>query len=38
MKLNFKFNATKVDEIEQARKLPIENCVGDSSTKRLNWC
>lgn len=31
MKLNFKFNATKVDEIEQARKLPIENCVGDSS-------
>ena len=31
MKLNFKFNATKVDEIEQARKLPIENCVGDGS-------
>jgi hypothetical protein len=35
MKLNFKFNATKVDEIEQARKLPIENCVGDSSISSI---
>lgn len=35
MKLNFKFNATKVDEIEQSRKLPIDNCVGDASIGML---
>ena len=29
MKLNLKFNATKVDEIEQNKKLPIENCIAD---------
>lgn len=30
-KLNLKYNATKVDEIEQARKMPIENCITDTS-------
>lgn len=30
-KLNLKYNATKVDEIEQTKKLPIENCVADNS-------
>ena len=30
-KLNLKFNATKVDEIEQAKKLPLENCIADTS-------
>lgn len=31
MKLNLKYNATKVDEIEQAKKQPIEQCIGDTS-------
>lgn len=35
MKLNLKYNATKVDEIEQTRKLPIENCMGDTSISML---
>lgn len=35
MKLNLKYNATRVDEIEKARQLPIENCVGDSSINML---
>ena len=35
MKLNFKFTATSVDEIEQARQLPIQNCIGDTSIKML---
>ena len=35
MKLNLKYNATKVDEIEQAKKLPIENCISDSSISML---
>lgn len=35
MKLNLKFNATKVDEIEQVKKLPIENCIGDTSISSL---
>lgn len=35
MRFNFKFNATKVDEIEQLRKLPIENCITDSSIGML---
>lgn len=35
MKLNLKYNATKVDEIEQARKLPIENCIADTSIGML---
>lgn len=31
-KLNLKYTATKIDEIEQAKgKLPIENCIADSS-------
>ena len=30
-KLNLKFNATKVDEIEQSKKLPIENCISDTT-------
>lgn len=34
-KLNLKYNATKVDEIEQARKLPIENCITDTSISML---
>lgn len=34
-KLNLKYNAIKVDEIEQARKLPIENCITDSSVGML---
>ena len=34
-KLNLKFNALAVDEIEQARKLPIENCIADSSVSSL---
>ena len=34
-KLNLKYNATKVDEIEQARKLPIENCITDTSIGML---
>lgn len=35
MKLNLKFNATKVDEIEQAKKLPIENCIADTTVGNL---
>lgn len=31
MKLNLKYNATKVDEIEQAKGLPIENCISDTT-------
>jgi hypothetical protein len=34
-KLNLKFNASKVDEIEQAKKLPIENCIADTSIGML---
>ena len=36
MELNLKYNATKIDEIEQARKLPIENCVSDASISMLS--
>lgn len=35
MKLNLKFNATRVDEIEQTKKLPIENCIADSTVGNL---
>lgn len=35
MKLNLKYNATKVDEIEQAKKQSIENCIGDTSISNL---
>lgn len=33
--MNLKFNAIKVDEIEQAKKQPIENCVADTSISSL---
>lgn len=35
MKLNLKYNATKVDEIEQTKKLPIEQCINDTSVGNL---
>lgn len=35
MKLNLKYNATRVDEIEQAKKLPIDNCIADSTISNL---
>ena len=35
MKLNLKYNATRVDEIEQAKKLPIENCIADTTISNL---
>lgn len=35
MNINLKFNATKVDEIEQAKKLPIENCIADTTIGNL---
>lgn len=35
MKLNLKYTATKVDEIEQAKKLPIENCISDTTIGNL---
>ena len=35
MKLNLKYNATKVDEIEQSKKLPIENCIADTTIENL---
>lgn len=34
-KLNLKYNATKVDEIEQTKKLPIENCIADTTVGNL---
>ena len=36
MKLNLKYNASRVDEIEQAKKAPIENCISDTSIGTLN--
>ena len=35
MKLNLKYNATKVDEIEQTKKLSIENCINDTTVGNL---
>lgn len=35
MKLNLKYNATRVDEIEQVKKLPIENCIADTTIGNL---
>ena len=35
MKLNLKYNASRVDEIEQAKKLPIENCIADTTISNL---
>lgn len=34
-KLNLKYNATRVDEIEQTKKLPIENCIADTTIGNL---
>ena len=36
MKLNLKYNAIKVDEIEQSKKLPIENCIADTTIGNLS--
>lgn len=35
MKLNLKYNATRVDEIEQSKNLPIENCIADTTIGNL---
>lgn len=35
-KLNLKFTASKIDEIEQTRKLALENCIGDTSIGMLS--
>ena len=35
MKLNLKYNATKVDEIEQATGRPIEQAINDTKVKNL---
>lgn len=35
MKLNLKYNATRVDEIEQSKKLPIESCIADTTIGNL---
>lgn len=35
MKLHLKYNAIRVDEIEQAKKLPIENCIADTTIGNL---
>lgn len=36
MKLNLKYTAAKVDEIEQANKKPIEECISNTSIGSLN--
>ena len=35
MKLNLKYTALKVDEIEQTKQLPIENCIADNTICNL---
>ena len=35
MKLELKYNAARVDEIEQSKKLPIENCIADTTVGNL---
>ncbi|MBR5593898.1 MAG: hypothetical protein IKW46_07495 [Bacteroidaceae bacterium] len=35
MRLNLKYTAIKVDEIEQSKKLPIENCIADTTVGNL---
>lgn len=35
MELNLKYNAMKVDEIEQAKKQSIENCISDTTVGNL---
>ena len=37
MKLNLKYNALRVDEIEQSKKLPIENCIADTTIGNLTF-
>lgn len=34
-KLNLKYTATRVDEIEKAKGLPIENCIADNTINNL---
>ena len=36
MSLQLKFTASKVDEIEKAKGLPIQNCIADTSIKMLS--
>ena len=35
MKLNLRYSAIRVDEIEQSKKLPIENCIADTTVGNL---
>lgn len=35
MKMNLRYTAIKVDEIEQTKKLPIENCIADTTIGNL---
>jgi hypothetical protein len=35
MKLNLKYTAVKVDEIEHTKQLPIENCIADNTIGNL---
>ena len=35
MKMNLKYSAIRVDEIEQTKKLPIENCIADTTIGNL---
>ena len=35
MKLNLRYTAVKVDEIEQTKQLPIENCIADTTVGNL---
>ena len=35
MKLNLKYTAVRVDEIEQTNKQPIENCISNTSINSL---
>lgn len=34
-KLRLKYSASSIDDIEQTRKLPIENCIADTSISML---
>ena len=34
-KIVLKYNATRVDEIEKAKGVPIENCIADNSVSNL---
>ncbi|MCL2860387.1 MAG: hypothetical protein FWF46_07560 [Oscillospiraceae bacterium] len=36
MKLNFKFNATKIEEIEKSKGTPIEACLDDSTISNIS--